>query len=312
MQGPTKRQRQSSFFLDLPKSLLVWFFKTYCDPCIALMVWLAHADPLIENVTNAQRAMFTAARFNYVDYVELIHAKWKGRQTLFTLEDVAFEAIKADALHTILFLSKRCSGFSKDVIVQHACKEGALHILDYYREKHVEMYESIMESGNLKTIEWYLQHSNYRYHNVLQSIVMRDFVHILKHYEREATPWFDELLHVALRTGALKCLDWLFNVMKVPPSNLDLLGIASVYPSNSHSIQWLTMRDIRAPIHLIDPAGFATVKELFECGCELDYQFYAEKWPMHSFEQNTERRWLEKQILRADVERVGDILRKIN
>lgn len=309
MQGSTKRRRHSSFFLDLPKALLVWFFKTYCDPCVALMVWLAHADPLIENVTNAQRAMFTAARFNYVEYVELIHAKWKGRQTLFTLEDVALEAIKADALRTTLFLSERCTDFSKDVIVQHACKEGALHILDYYREKHVEMYESIMESGNLKTIEWCLRLPTYEYHDVLGSIVMRDFVHILKHYEKEATPLFDDLLRVALRTGALKCLDWLFNVMKALADNVDLLRVASIHV---HSIQWLTRRGIRAPIHLIDPPFFHSVKELFECGCELDYQFYANRWPIHPFEPNTKRRWLEKQILRPDVVRDdGDIFRKI-
>lgn len=66
MQGSTKRRRHSSFFLDLPKVLVVWFFKTYCKPYEAYAVHLAH----VSNISPAQ-AQLLAELAAYFDCVEL-------------------------------------------------------------------------------------------------------------------------------------------------------------------------------------------------------------------------------------------------
>lgn len=311
MQGSTKRRRHSSFFLDLPKVLVVWFFKTYCDPCIACIVWLAHCDPRIHNVENARRLLMSAAFHNNIEMVEMVHTKWIGRQTLFTFDEALQEAIKGDAVQTCLFLRHRCMDCSIESIVKSAAKWGRLKILDYYKNHLFDITHAVATSGNISSIEWFLQ-CGANFNDIIWSAIHMDHVHVLEHFKAKAEPLVREQYMAVLRHGATQCLEWTLNAMPEKPSNLDLLEMASAFPADLHMIQWLTSRGFNAPLHLITRAvERLAIQELFEGGCELHYHACIDRW---ADDDNGMLRWVENQIARPDVERVGgegDIFRKI-
>lgn len=100
MQGSTKRRRHSSFFLDLPKALIKWLFKTYCKPYEAYAVHLAHVSKI--SLDQAQRLTELAAYFDCVELTQKCLKHYAGLQ----IERVKKKAFDGDALEVCKTLTE--------------------------------------------------------------------------------------------------------------------------------------------------------------------------------------------------------------
>jgi hypothetical protein len=174
MQGPTKRQRQSSFFLDLPRHLSVWFFKTYCSPCEKYAVHLAH----FSNVSFEQGRLLAclAARYECTNLLVRLMNQYELHEP-----ELRNEAFKGDAVRAYMMFPNSSSPYRMNEAARCGKPKIFAHLFWLYAESC--SVQDVCESGNLEVINYYVRYCPMNKLRVFGTLVETNNIETLKFFE---------------------------------------------------------------------------------------------------------------------------------
>lgn len=174
MQGPTKRQRQSSFFLDLPTHLSEWFFKTYCKPCEKYAVHLAHYSYV--SFEQGRLLARLAARYGCTNLLVRLMREYELHGP-----ELRNEAFKGDAVEAYMMFPNSKSPYRMNEALQ--CGKPKIFVALYRIFSDSCSTKDICESGNVELISHFMQTSSFYKHRVFKTLIETNNIETLAFFE---------------------------------------------------------------------------------------------------------------------------------